>query len=114
MKLFRKLFRKAAPTPTATWAAPEDLAWALDGLGEVFSFYGTAEAGPHFTCGEADAIARVLVASGHRSEAVTWLTGHAMGDEWGDLHFIGDEEDPEGEGRRLTDDELAAYVGELV
>ncbi|WAB08780.1 hypothetical protein SEA_ANDRIS_76 [Streptomyces phage Andris] len=95
-------------------AVPEDLAFALEGLAETFSFYGTAEAGPHFTCTEADSIARVLLASGNRDEAITWLTGHAHGDEWGDDHFIGDADDPEDEGRAMTDAELAAYVDELV
>ncbi|ATI18857.1 hypothetical protein SEA_DIANE_73 [Streptomyces phage Diane] len=114
MNLFRKFFRPAIVEPVVVKEVPEPLTFALDNLAETFRFYCTAEAGAHFTCGEADAIARVLVASGHRDEAITWLHGHAVDDEWGDLHYDGDEDDPEDEGRVLTEDELGDYVDLLV
>ncbi|MGW8953479.1 hypothetical protein [Streptomyces sp. NPDC055709] len=113
MKL-RNPFRKTTPAPLVVSAVPEDLAWALEELAGTFAFYGTAEAGESFTCTEADSIARVLFASGNRDEAITWLIGHSHGDELDDNHYVVDEDDPEDEGRVMTDDEIAAYVDLLV
>lgn len=47
--------------------------------------------GLHFTCGEANVVADVLVETGQREAAVTWLAGHAIGDDEGDDHFGMDE-----------------------
>ncbi|MEX1655539.1 hypothetical protein ABZ960_20545 [Streptomyces pseudovenezuelae] len=111
VNLYRKIFRK--PEPTVVVALPQDLRSALDDLAQTFTSYGTAEAGESFTCKEADAIARVLAVAGHKDEAVTWLEGHAGGDEVDDLHYTYDETDPEDEGRVLTERELVEYVEEL-
>ncbi|MET9861987.1 hypothetical protein ABZY93_22240 [Streptomyces smyrnaeus] len=87
---------------------------ALDGVASTFGEFMTAEAGSHFTCGEADALARALVVAGHRDAAITWLNGHAEGDEIDDLHFVHDPDDPNDAGRVLNEDEIAQYVDELV
>jgi hypothetical protein len=48
--------------------------------------------GGHFTCTEAEDIARELAKSGHKREAITFLSGHSAGDDDpDDLH--GDVED---------------------
>lgn len=54
---------------------------ALDDLAQVFGRRATAErVGPHVTCGEANRIANVLIASRHTDAAVAWLDGHAVSD----------------------------------
>jgi hypothetical protein len=54
---------------------------ALTDLAGVFGDSMTAvEVGRHVTCTEADAIARALLAGGHRAVASQWLDGHARGD----------------------------------
>jgi hypothetical protein len=61
---------------------------ALAGLANVFGDdMFAAHNGARFTCGEADTVAALLVASGHRDAAITWLEGHAEGDnEESDIH----------------------------
>ncbi|WP_052397140.1 hypothetical protein [Streptomyces sp. NRRL F-5123] len=113
MKLFRRLFRPTVVEVTVNHRAPERLIDAVDDLAAVFTRLGTAEAGGHFTCSEADAIARVLAVSGNEGVAIDWLCGHATDDEVDDMHHVYDEDDPEGEGRVMTDDEIAEYVAEL-
>ncbi|MEU0674492.1 hypothetical protein ABZ330_16650 [Streptomyces sp. NPDC006172] len=104
MKL-RKIFRRKPETVTplivgeATLRAAQ-LDDALADLANTFSLMGTAEAGGHFTCTEADALARVLAASGHRNAAISWLEGHAYGDD--------DEDDVH------PDIDIAEYVDSLV
>lgn len=59
-----------------------DLADALDDLADVLSDGMTAgHVGHHFTCSEAETIARVLQLAGHADAAAAWLDGHAEGDE---------------------------------
>ncbi|WJN62610.1 hypothetical protein [Streptomyces phage phiScoe1] len=88
-----------------------ELGRALDELAKVFGDGMTADhVGSKFTCSEADTIARVLILTGYKDEAVAWLEGHAQGDEVDDLHFTYDETDPEDEGRVLTEAELVEYV----
>lgn len=54
---------------------------ALDDLARVFGRRATAErVGAHFTCGEANRIANVLIASRHSDAAVVWLDEHAASD----------------------------------
>lgn len=43
-----------------------------------------------------------------------WLSGHADGDDWGDAHHVGDEDDPEDEGRTFDREDIERYVTELV
>lgn len=110
MNLFRK-FRKSKTTPPApTLVVQHD---ALnDALAELASALGGAayDTGSAFTCSEADAVARALALAGHKDDAVSWLLGHADGDQGDDLHFTYDETDPEDEGRVLTEAELVEYV----
>jgi hypothetical protein len=55
---------------------------ALTELADVFGDSMTAvDVGGHMTCTEADAIARALLAGGHRVAASRWLAGHARGDD---------------------------------
>lgn len=49
--------------------------------------YIASDVGHHFTCTEADTIARVLKLSGNVEAAETWLEGHAEGDDCGDDHW---------------------------
>jgi hypothetical protein len=66
---------------------------ALCDLAQVFGDGMTADmVGGHFTCSEANKIAGVLKLSGHTDAAVTWLQGHAMGDD-----------DPDDDHRDLAD-----------
>jgi hypothetical protein len=59
-------------------------------LADVFGDSMTAvDVGGHVTCTEADAIARALLAGGHRYAASRWLDGHARGDAEDDRH-VGD------------------------
>jgi hypothetical protein len=54
---------------------------ALAELADVFGDSMTAvDVGGQVTCAEADAIARALLAGGHRYAATRWLDGHAHGD----------------------------------
>ncbi|MFJ3775245.1 hypothetical protein ACIPX0_26480 [Streptomyces sp. NPDC090075] len=100
-----KLFKRKAETATplivgeATMRAAL-LDDALTGLADTFRLMGTAEAGGHFTCSEADALAKVLVVAGHRNAAISWLEGHAYGDD--------DEDDVH------PDVDIAEYVDALV
>lgn len=72
----------------------------------------SSEVGPHLTCTEADAIARVLALAGHREAAGSWLRGHADGDETGDDHWVVTPD--KGKGRAMTDRELDEYVVEVL
>jgi hypothetical protein len=92
----------------------ESLGSALADLAGVFGDGMTADhTGSSFTCSEADTIARVLVLAGHKDAAETWLHGHADGDDGGDSHYhFDDEEDPEDEGRPMTEAEIAEYITE--
>lgn len=65
---------------------------ALERLAEMFGDGMTAlNVGEHFRCSEADTIAEVLLAAGHKDAAVNWLNGHAVGDKASghDAHYIG-------------------------
>lgn len=54
---------------------------ALDDLARLFGRRATAERlGPCVTCGEANRIANVLIASRHTDAAVVWLDEHAATD----------------------------------
>jgi hypothetical protein len=68
---------------------------ALADLADVFGDSMTAvDVGGHMTCTEADAIARALLAGGHRYAASRWLDGHARGDEdIADDRHVGDSFD---------------------
>lgn len=70
-----------------------DLIDNLAALAAVLGDSMTAgDAGPHFTCGEAQAIADVLDAAGHTEAAAAWLDGHAGGDnDPEDMHYRGEE-----------------------
>ncbi|QJD50719.1 hypothetical protein SEA_ISSMI_73 [Streptomyces phage Issmi] len=84
---------------------------AITALAGVFGDGMTADmVGASFTCSEADTVARLLALAGHKSEALTWLEGHAQGDEVDDSHYTYDETDPEDEGRVLTEAELVEYI----
>jgi hypothetical protein len=110
MKFWHKRKTQQAPTLVVQHDVLSD---ALTGLASVFGDGMTADhTGSGFTCTEADTIARVLVLAGHRDEAVTWLEGHASGDDCGDDHWHFDGDDDE-EGRVLNEDELTAYVEEF-
>ncbi|MCY0933653.1 hypothetical protein [Streptomyces sp. H34-S4] len=112
--MFSIFKRKTVVAPAViAEVVPENVTFALQNLADTFSFYVTAEAGEHFTCDEADAIALVLAVAGHREEAIAWLAGHAEGDKFGDLHFEGDEDDPDDEGRKFEDQDIERYVAEL-
>lgn len=70
-----------------------DLDRALDGLARVFGRRATAErVGPYFTCGEANRIAQVLIASRHTHAAIVFLDEHAASD-WEEDEHGGDEFD---------------------
>jgi hypothetical protein len=47
-------------------------------LGDQMTAHGV---GGHFTCTEAEDLARVLVETGHKHAAMTFLEGHAYGDD---------------------------------
>ncbi|MFE7463086.1 hypothetical protein ACFU6R_03140 [Streptomyces sp. NPDC057499] len=56
-------------------------------LARVFGDGMTADhTGSKFTCNEADEIALALYVTGHEDAAVTWLHGHADGEDWEDSH----------------------------
>lgn len=90
----------------------DELTDALAELAGVFGDgYVAFDNGSKFTCTEADTIARVLVVAGHEDAAVTWLKGHAEGDEGGDNHHVYvDEEDPDG--HQMGEEEIRAYIEE--
>lgn len=53
----------------------------IEDLSMVFADDTTAgDIGPQFTCSEADAIARALLAGGQWMSAHVWLEGHSQGD----------------------------------
>ncbi|MGW3323904.1 hypothetical protein [Streptomyces virginiae] len=48
--------------------------------------------GGHFTCSEADDLARALILGGHKQAAIAFLKGHAVGDyDVDDQHQVGDD-----------------------
>ncbi|ATI18775.1 hypothetical protein SEA_DAUDAU_74 [Streptomyces phage Daudau] len=107
--------RKTVATPAPTLVVQHDeLNDALAELASVFGDGMTADhTGSGFTCTEADTVARVLVLAGHTDAAETWLHGHADGDDGGDSHYHYDsEDDPEDEGRPMTEEDIAKYVAE--
>ncbi|MEU9057854.1 hypothetical protein AB0D13_02875 [Streptomyces sp. NPDC048430] len=60
---------------------------AIAELSDVFGDGMTAShTGASFTCTEADVIARVLYLTGQEDAAITWLLGHAEGEDWDDTH----------------------------
>ncbi|MEU5446903.1 hypothetical protein [Streptomyces californicus] len=66
---------------------PESAPAAIAELSSVFGDGMTAsDTGSNFTCTEADIIARVLYLTGQEEAAVTWLLGHAEGEDWDDTH----------------------------
>ncbi|MGW0861278.1 hypothetical protein [Streptomyces sp. NPDC002611] len=108
--MFRKLFKRKAVTPTLV-VKHDELGGALGDLASAFGDDWTADhTGPAFSCSEADSVARLLALTGHEDAAVRWLVGHAQNDEWDDFHFIGNDDDPEDEGRVMTEEEIAEYV----
>jgi hypothetical protein len=73
------------------WIDLHELLVAAEAAAEALA--NATEAGPAFTCSEADALAALLRAAGHTDAAETWLSDHAEGDDWGDAHYEGDDED---------------------
>jgi hypothetical protein len=70
------------PGPASPRLPAAALQQALIDLAGVFGDTMTAvDVGGHMTCTEADAIARALLAGGHRVAASRWLAGHARGDD---------------------------------
>ena len=64
-----------------------DLDRALDALAQVLGRHRVAERlGPQFTCLEANLLAWVLIASRHTDAAVSWMDGHAAGDDEDAVH----------------------------
>jgi ApbE superfamily uncharacterized protein (UPF0280 family) len=107
-----KLFKRKPVTSTVV-VKHDELGDALSNLADVFGDCMTADhTGSSFSCGEADSVARLLALTGHEDAAVRWLIGHAQNDEWDDYHFIGNDDDPEDEGRVMTDEEIAEYVAD--
>jgi len=84
-----------------TEEAVEELGGALRVLARVLGDGMTASGvGGHFTCTEADDLAQALMVGGHKREAMTFLEGHAEGDD--------DEDDLHG-----SVEDFEAYVLEL-
>ncbi|MEU4726519.1 hypothetical protein AB0G06_43570 [Nonomuraea dietziae] len=85
---------------------------ALVGLANVFGDgMFASDNGGHFSCNEADAVATLLVVSGHRDAAITWLEAHAEDDEdESDHHKVWDEDGCESDGKVI---DIAAYVDAL-
>ena len=109
--MFRKLFKRKAEVAPVLVVQNHELTRTLNELVGVFGDGMVAHhTGSSFSCWEADVIARALVIAGDEDAAVTWLSGHAQGDEWDDYHFVGNDDDPEDEGRVMTDQELTEYV----
>ncbi|MGW1040019.1 hypothetical protein [Streptomyces sp. NPDC002547] len=88
-----------------------------DALSELASVFGDGmtayDTGSKFTCSEADSVARVLIFSGNEEAAVTWLKGHADGEDWDDSHAHEyDEEQDKGrtEPRKFDEGEIRDYV----
>ncbi|MGW7434704.1 hypothetical protein [Streptomyces sp. NPDC054849] len=83
-------------------------------LARVFGDGMTADhVGSKFTCGEADEIALALWISGHQDAALTWLVGHAEGEDWDDAHAheFDEEQDADREAPRVfSEDELREYL----
>ncbi|MEU7400064.1 hypothetical protein [Streptomyces sp. NPDC044948] len=89
----------------------------LQPLAGVFGDGMTADqTGPQFTCKEADEIALALYVTGHEEAAVTWLTGHATGEDWEDTHahpYDEQQGDHDREAPRVfTEDEIREYLRE--
>ncbi|MEU8621403.1 hypothetical protein [Streptomyces sp. NPDC048623] len=87
-------------------------------LAGVFGDGMTADSvGSKFTCSEANDIALALHVSGHEEAAVTWLLGHAEGEDWDDLHAHEYDEtqgDRDRDQPRLFDeDEIRDYLRDL-
>lgn len=60
---------------------------ALAALARVFGDDQFAyDNGGHYTCNEADAVATLLLVSGYRDAAITWLEAHAEFDDQGGEH----------------------------
>lgn len=77
-------------------AVAGDAATSIDRMGGAFGDSATAwDVGPRCNCGEADALARVLLHGTDAENARRWLTGHTDSDseDEGDEHY----------GRNLTD-----------
>lgn len=67
-----------------------------------------ADSGGAFTCGEADAVARMLRHLGHQEEAKNFLYGHALEDVEDDRHLVGEGEDS----RPMNEREIEQYMSE--
>lgn len=109
--MFRKLLNRKTVVAPVVVVKHDELGSALTDLAKAFGDDWTADhTGPAFSCSEADSLARLLALTGHEDAAVRWLIGHAQNDEWDDFHFIGNDDDPDNEGRVMTDQELREYV----
>ncbi|MFB8351016.1 hypothetical protein [Streptomyces niveus] len=87
--------------PRDTEEEIEDLYFAIGELASIFGDKYTASGlGGHFTCPEADRVARTLMVGGYKRAAMTFLEGHGMGDD--------DEDDEHG-----SVEDFEAYVLEL-
>ncbi|MFE0964080.1 hypothetical protein [Streptomyces fungicidicus] len=91
---------------------------AFGPLANIFGDPMTAgHTGSQFTCLEADEIALALYVTGYEDQAVTWLHGHALGEDWEDSHAH-DYDEQEGDHDRETprifnEDEIREYLREL-
>lgn len=95
---------------TITTTNLNELPSALEGLANVFGDGMFAiHNGVHFTCDEADAVATLLVVSGHRDAAITWLDAHA--DDDSDVSDHHKDWDDDGNGEVI---DIPAYVDALV
>ncbi|MFH8414378.1 hypothetical protein [Streptomyces collinus] len=109
MNWFRKFRKSKTPTP-ALVVQHNELSDALAELASTFGDgYVAFDTGSKFTCSEADSVARVLAVAGHEDAAVTWLRGHAEGDEGGDSHHVY-EDDEDQDGHQMDEDEVRAYI----
>ncbi|MFE1842059.1 hypothetical protein [Streptomyces sp. NPDC059515] len=93
------------------------LTQAFQPLAKVFGDAMTAgDTGSKFTCSEADEIALALYVSGHEDAAVTWLHGHAIGEDWEDTHahpYDEQQGDHDREAPRIfNEDEIREYLRE--
>lgn len=85
-----------------------------EAIGDMADVFGDSMFGNHvgelFSCGEADAVARVLLAGGRIDEAQAWLVAHSQGDDEDDLHFeLWDEDSDEGNSEKASE-----YVNGMV
>ncbi|MEU7148463.1 hypothetical protein AB0B15_10550 [Streptomyces sp. NPDC045456] len=118
MRIFTRLSavmrRRKKPTPQKNSTPIDPVRLAAYHLAEVLDSLCCREAGGHFQCDEADAIACVLAEAGRVREAESWLAGHAEADIYGDAHYQGTER-PEGDTDMLpVAVDIREYVAALV